>query len=174
MKIYDANHTLYSNIKITWVIWRKRALLQGKPFSSLIVNLAIVDIANWIIKEGLIYEGVRGVSYPSHAATSKEQNDAFHASWHTTNLNTLADPNIISSSRAIRPQIAYYPTCIRKTGALHASLRLSGLFIRCATPRSRSMSSQSHSSQPTPKGEPCATASPATRLGLELITHANY
>jgi hypothetical protein len=120
------------------------------------------------------YSYVRGVPYPSHAAAPKGQNDAFHASWHTINLNTLVDPNIISPSRAIRPRIAYYPSCIRKTGALHASLRLFDLFIRCATSRSRSMSSQSHSSQPTLKGEPCATASPVTRLRLEPTTHVNY
>jgi hypothetical protein len=57
MKICDANHTLHPNIKITRVVWRKRALLQGKPFSSLIVDLVTADMTNRIIKEGLIYKG---------------------------------------------------------------------------------------------------------------------
>jgi hypothetical protein len=41
-----------------------------------------------------MHHNVRGVSYPLYAIALKEQNDAFHASWHTTDLNTLIDPNI--------------------------------------------------------------------------------
>jgi hypothetical protein len=151
---------------------------KGDPLASTDMGHRMAVISLLIREPPLqgrtLTQSVRGVSYPPHAAAPKGQNDAFHASWHTTDLNTLTNPDIISPSRAIRPRITYYPACIRKTGALHASLRLSGLFVRCATPRSRLMSSQSHSSQPTPKGEPCATASPATRLGLKPTTHANY
>jgi hypothetical protein len=33
-----------------------------------------------------------GCAVPPQTTALKGQNDAFHASWHTTNLNTLGSP----------------------------------------------------------------------------------
>jgi hypothetical protein len=35
---------------------------------------------------------VLGCAVPPQTTASKEQNDAFHTSWHITNLNTLDSP----------------------------------------------------------------------------------
>jgi hypothetical protein len=38
------------------------------------------------------YLNLLGCAVPPQTTAPKGQNDAFHASWHTTNLNTLGSP----------------------------------------------------------------------------------
>lgn len=56
-KIYEQNLTLHPTLEVVRVAWMKRALIEKKRHSSLILETSSAETANSLIKQGLVLEG---------------------------------------------------------------------------------------------------------------------
>jgi phage gp45-like len=56
-KIYEQNQTLHPTLEVVRVAWMKRALIEKKRYSSLILETSSAETANMLIKQGLVLEG---------------------------------------------------------------------------------------------------------------------
>jgi phage gp45-like len=56
-KIYEQNQAVHPTLEVVRTAWMKRALIEKKRYSSLILETSSAETANKLIKQGLVLEG---------------------------------------------------------------------------------------------------------------------